>query len=179
MRDETLNIFSSRSLNCIAVTAHHQAERESDFLRFRLQQNIIMEAQTIITYPELPSKPPQTTQPGLTSPKFSRTPTTVWSQLRLWHYQFELTFGPYVMDTGEKIAFYFVLFALLAAILFAAVWTFEIFIGVTKWVVLTKPAQVMAFERGRKWAEAVNMVDTEWTSTGVLEFVANDTFHAS
>ncbi|KIW03608.1 uncharacterized protein PV09_05361 [Verruconis gallopava] len=67
---------------------------------------------------------PQTSfKPKQLSQCRSGQPRTVWDLVRLWHYRFELTFGLYVMDTGEKTVFYAVIMLLLAAVVWAITWT--------------------------------------------------------
>jgi len=43
--------------------------------------------------------------------------SNIWFQVRLHHYRFETTFSPYVMDTGEKVAFYLIFFMVLCAVI--------------------------------------------------------------
>jgi len=43
--------------------------------------------------------------------------SSLWFQVRLHRYRFETTFGPYVMDTGEKIVFYLIFFVVLCAVI--------------------------------------------------------------
>lgn len=43
--------------------------------------------------------------------------SNAWLQARIYHYRFETTFGPYVMDTGEKVAFYLVFFLVLLSVI--------------------------------------------------------------
>lgn len=43
--------------------------------------------------------------------------STARLQARIFHYQFETTFGPYVMDTGEKVVFYLIFFLVLMAVI--------------------------------------------------------------
>ena len=44
-------------------------------------------------------------------------PSNLWYQIRLQHYRFETTFGPYVMDTGEKFVFYLIFFIILLSVI--------------------------------------------------------------
>jgi hypothetical protein len=41
----------------------------------------------------------------------------LWYQIRLHHYRFETTFGPYVMDSAEKFVFYLVFFIILLSVI--------------------------------------------------------------
>ena len=43
--------------------------------------------------------------------------SSLWYQIRLHHYRFEITFGPYVMDSGEKLVFYLVFFVVLLSVI--------------------------------------------------------------
>jgi hypothetical protein len=43
--------------------------------------------------------------------------SNLWYQIRLHHYRFETTFGPYVMDSGEKFVFYLVFFIILLSVI--------------------------------------------------------------
>lgn len=43
--------------------------------------------------------------------------SNLWYQIRLHHYRFETTFGPYVMDSGEKFVFYLIFFITLLSVI--------------------------------------------------------------
>src|SRR5215469_2536467 len=43
--------------------------------------------------------------------------SNLWYHIRLHHYRFETTFGPYVMDSGEKFVFYLIFFFILLSVI--------------------------------------------------------------
>ena len=55
-------------------------------------------------------------------------PTKVSNYLRLRHYQYEVTFGLYIMTPGEKLIFNAIILATLATLLYALFWGFQPFI---------------------------------------------------
>lgn len=55
-------------------------------------------------------------------------PTKLSNYLRLRYYQYEVTFGLYVMTPGEKAALNSIILAIMAALLYALYWGLEPFV---------------------------------------------------
>lgn len=55
-------------------------------------------------------------------------PTKLSNYLRLRYYQYEVTFGLYVMTPGEKAVLNSIILGIMAALLYALFWGFEPFV---------------------------------------------------
>jgi hypothetical protein len=124
-------------------------------------------------FPHEPSPPPFYSQPR-TSNQRPQQSKSLWEQMKLWHYRFELTFGPYVMDTREKLAFYVVFISLILAILFLSAWSCKLAIAVLGRARTATWVRWMAVERGRELLEAVQMTDAEGFGREAMEHFAGN-----
>ena len=109
------------------------------------------------------SAPPaySTATPSSPSKRSSRQPRSLWSQIKLWRYRFELTFGPYVMDTSEKIAFYIVVLGMLAATVFLTIWSCSTFVRFISCSIASQLKSPLAVKDGAIWSMAIDMVERD------------------